>query len=559
MADPSTEKPDAAVPASDVAAAAPDEGKPDQAELTSAEKAKSEDAIPSNSAEEAKENSADKAEKNDEKSAEADTEMADAADTTAAEPDLSAADATKTPNKTPSNNRRKSGGAASTRKSLSKKASKARITHLDAKPGDHFLVKLKGFPEWPAIICDESMLPQALLTTRPVTAARPDGSYAEAYADGGKRVNDRTFPVMYLHTNEFGWVVNTALTELTSEMAQAAMEGKIRKDLKAAFELAAEQYPLEHFKDILKKFEEEVTAHEEAVKAAAATPKKSKKGKAKETTDEDVEMEDAGESSKAKTKKRKAEDDSSTPQRSDSVKKPKIKLNTSSTPKAAANGTAAPAKEPTAVKVSKSKPKKSGEKKPEAKEAKLTPEERHQRKEKEVLYLRHKLQRGLLTGDTTPQETEMKQMSDYLQMLESFDGIEVSIIRATKINKVLKAILKLGTIPREEEFNFKSRSKTLLDKWNKLMADGTPTPAAASTNGVNGASKAHAEEGKADSTNTVPEKEKATATEPEKSTEEASTKKDDLAEPEKGDAEAKSEEKGEEAADKATEAVEATA
>jgi hypothetical protein len=42
MADPSTEKPDAAVPASDVAAAAPDEGKPDQAELTSAEKAKSE-------------------------------------------------------------------------------------------------------------------------------------------------------------------------------------------------------------------------------------------------------------------------------------------------------------------------------------------------------------------------------------------------------------------------------------------------------------------------------------------------------------------------------------
>jgi hypothetical protein len=106
-------------------------------------------------------------------------------------------------------------------------------------------------------------------------------------------------------------VVNTALTELTSEMAQAAMEGKIRKDLKAAFELAAEQYPLEHFKDILKKFEEEVTAHEEAVKAAAATPKKSKKGKAKETTDEDVEMEDAGESSKAKTKKRKAEDDSS--------------------------------------------------------------------------------------------------------------------------------------------------------------------------------------------------------------------------------------------------------
>lgn len=148
----------------------------------------------------------------------------------------------------------------------------------------------------------------------------------------------------------------------------------------------------------------------------------------------------------------------------------------------------------------------------------------------------------------------MKQMSDYLQMLENFDGIEVSIIRATKINKVLKAILKLGTIPREEEFNFKSRSKTLLDKWNKLMADGTPAPAAASTNGVNGASKTHAEEGKTETTSAVPDKEKAT--EPEKPTEDPSTKKDESAEPDKTDADskAKAEEKGEEAADKVSQA-----
>jgi len=110
--------------------------------------------------------------------------------------------ATETPSSKGKNNRRKSTGG-NTRKSLSKKASKARlVTHLDAKPGDHFLVKLKGFPAWPAIICDESMLPQALVDSRPVAAARPDGTYTEAYADGGKRVNDRTFPVMYLHTNE---------------------------------------------------------------------------------------------------------------------------------------------------------------------------------------------------------------------------------------------------------------------------------------------------------------------------------------------------------------------
>lgn len=99
-------------------------------------------------------------------------------------------------------NRRKSTAGESKGKALSKKGSKARLTHTDAKPGDHFLVKLKGFPAWPAVICDETMLPAALLNSRPVSAARPDGTYSEAYADGGKRVHDRSFPVMYLYTNE---------------------------------------------------------------------------------------------------------------------------------------------------------------------------------------------------------------------------------------------------------------------------------------------------------------------------------------------------------------------
>jgi len=38
-------------------------------------------------------------------------------------------------------------------------------------------------------------------------------------------------------------------------------------------------------------------------------------------------------------------------------------------------------------------------------------------------------------------------MSEYVTMLENLKDLEVSIIRATKINKVLKAILKLESIP----------------------------------------------------------------------------------------------------------------
>ncbi|PHH89035.1 hypothetical protein CDD83_6732 [Cordyceps sp. RAO-2017] len=428
--------------------------------------------------------------------ADADTEMKDAAEDAAPEPESAPAPPpAEVPATKARGGRRKSAAGEAKGKALNKKGSKARLTHIGAKPGDHFLVKLKGFPAWPAIICDETMLPAALISSRPVSAARPDGSYSEAYADGGKRVHDRSFPVMYLYTNEFGWVQNTALSELTADRARDTITEKMRKDLRAAFELAVEHHPVEHYKQILKNFQEEQIAQEEAKKQAAATPKKPKKGKAKAVDeDEDVDMEDVDAAPKsAKTKKRKAEDESNAPQRPESVKKPKIKLNTSSTPKTA-NGAATPKSAGgSTAKATKAKPKKAkegGEKKAEApKEVKMTPEERHQRKEKEVLYLRHKLQRGLLTREQQPREDEMKSMSDFISVLESFVDLEVSIIRATKINKVLKAILKLESIPKEEEFQFKKRSQSLLDKWNKLLAGDASGPPSASTNGINGASE----------------------------------------------------------------------
>lgn len=99
--------------------------------------------------------------------------------------------------------RRKSGGVPEHKgKKLNKKASKAKITHSDAQPGDYFFIRLKGYPLWPAIVCDETMLPEPIIKTRPVTAARADGTYRTGYEDGGPKVKDRTFPVMYLHTNE---------------------------------------------------------------------------------------------------------------------------------------------------------------------------------------------------------------------------------------------------------------------------------------------------------------------------------------------------------------------
>ncbi len=117
---------------------------------------------------------------------------------------MAEANGTSSTSKRPQNGKRKSTGGVPEHKTkkLNKKKSLPKITHLDAQPGEYYFARLKSYPPWPAIICDEGMLPHSLLSTRPVTTKQADGTYKEAYADGGKRVYERTFPIMFLHTNE---------------------------------------------------------------------------------------------------------------------------------------------------------------------------------------------------------------------------------------------------------------------------------------------------------------------------------------------------------------------
>ncbi|KAM3089243.1 hypothetical protein ACMFMG_000848 [Clarireedia jacksonii] len=456
--------------------------------------------------------------------AEADLEMKDEgqSETTAPAADGSAEPAdgvVGTPASASKSKSRRKSGIPEHKKKLNKKQSKAKMTHIDAKPGDYFFVRLKGYPLWPAIVCDEAMLPTTLLRTRPVTAMRPDGTYRADYEDGGPKAKDRTFPVMYLHTNEFGWIPNYDLVDLDFETV-GDVPTNMRKDLYAAHQLAAEKHDLDYFKGVLTDFMEAKQAEEEAKEAALAAKKasKAKKEKAPKPVSgadgiEDTEMMDASAivdeteaPPKSNQKKRKnppqtVEEDAQPP---DSVpKKPRIKLN--NTPKAV-NGTATPksAKEPKSTK-KESKPKKAAAKTKDSApvetppEPELTPEEKRFKKEAKILFLRHKLQKGLLTKDQQPKEEEMKQMSEYVNKLEGYADLEVSIIRATKINKVLKAILKLNVIPKEEDFQFKSRSQSLLDKWNKLLASepAPPASAEATANGTSEEPKADNEESKA--------------------------------------------------------------
>ncbi len=59
----------------------------------------------------------------------------------------------------------------------------------------------------------------------------------------------------------------------------------------------------------------------------------------------------------------------------------------------------------------------------------------------------------------------MEQMNQQMAQLEKYESLESGIIRTTKISKVLKAIIKLESIPHESEYKFKERSQSLLNKW----------------------------------------------------------------------------------------------
>lgn len=343
-----------------------------------------------------------------------------------------------------------------------------------------------------------------------------------------------------------GWVSNKDLVDLDSEKVADLITAKMRKDLQLAHQIAAEGHDLDYYKDLLQQFQEELIEKQKAAEAkaaAAATPKKSKK-QAKSSADvEDVEMEDVDdEPSTTKTKKsekkRKNTEDSETPQRSESVKKPKIKLTNNATPKSANGATPKSAKAGGEAKAKKAKkPAKEADEEDKAqspKEPEMSAEDRFERKKKEVLFLRHKLQKGLLTRDQLPKEDEVKVLSDYLVKLEQFPDLETEIIRKTKINKVLKAILKLDSIPKEEEFNFKPRSQTLLEKWNKLLQEEGPTSAAPEeANGVNGHSEAAVKEEAKTGVNGV---KKADTEESEVKAEAPEESKGEVKEPEKKDA-----------------------
>lgn len=83
----------------------------------------------------------------------------------------------------------------------------------------------------------------------------------------------------------------------------------------------------------------------------------------------------------------------------------------------------------------------------------------------------------------------MAAMAEFFTQLEAYPDLDAQIIATTKIHKVLKGIVKLPTIPNDEEHDFKKRSQALLDSWNSQTAAAESAPASAIEPHTNGDSK----------------------------------------------------------------------
>ncbi|RDW73545.1 hypothetical protein BP6252_07452 [Coleophoma cylindrospora] len=90
-------------------------------------------------------------------------------------------------------------------------------------------------------------------------------------------------------------------------------------------------------------------------------------------------------------------------------------------------------------------------------------------REKEVLYIRHRIQKALLTRYKQPVEAELPEIARSISMLEGFGDVNAKIVRQTKIHKVCKAVMGLDSFPGDDTFQLRARSALLYERYSNLM------------------------------------------------------------------------------------------
>ena len=321
------------------------------------------------------------------------------------------------------------------------KPPKQSVDPKDVEIGKCLLIVLGKYPPWPAMVVPESRADQRTLKQ--------------------KHKGEHCVLVQYLPTREFQWARKREIySKLDAEMAQKYLDdpniNTKGKDLQEGYKLVADNVKIDWFgigngKDVEMQEDEDEEEEEEE-----------EEGEDDGEKDDEIKAEEAKESPKKLSKlKRKASVVKASPKKK-------------SKPSSSVNGSPLVSK-------SQEKPtlkiKQTSSSKPQAsaaeKDAKRKQEQYDQHK-KEVLYLRHRLQKALKLGTKEgeksgpPSAEEMPGIKEQIAKLQNYSDVDVEILKNTKIHKVLKRALNLD-LPLEEELGVKALCSKILDLWKDII------------------------------------------------------------------------------------------
>jgi hypothetical protein len=101
-----------------------------------------------------------------------------------------------------------------------------------------------------------------------------------------------------------------------------------------------------------------------------------------------------------------------------------------------------------------------------------------EKREMQLLYARHKLQRMFLRKTSAPSELEVSAAGELLTSLKLRPDLESVLMRETKISKALKMVGNLSSIPGERGDALRRRCAALFDIWERRRRSGSGTPSA---------------------------------------------------------------------------------
>jgi hypothetical protein len=100
-----------------------------------------------------------------------------------------------------------------------------------------------------------------------------------------------------------------------------------------------------------------------------------------------------------------------------------------------------------------------------------------EKREMQLLYARHKLQKMFLRKTSAPSELDVSAAGELLTSLKLRPDLESVLMRETKISKALEKVRDLSSIPGERGDALRRRCAALFDAWERqrILGSGTPS------------------------------------------------------------------------------------